>query len=48
MLFARKNGIKHIEIDVLAMNSENEIKDGDFWSNYMNTMFSDKQVFSIN
>ena len=45
ILFARKNRIKHIEIDVLAMN--NEKKDADFWSSYMHNMFSDKQVLAL-
>ena len=43
-MFTRKNRIKHTEIDVLEMNNENEKKDEDFWSSYMNNIFSQKQV----
>lgn len=42
--FAKENRIKHIEIDILSKNNENENKDQDFLSTYMNNIFSQKQV----
>ena len=44
VVFAKKNKIKHKEIDVLSMNNENGKKDVDFWSSYLNNIFCQKQV----